>query len=208
MNFYNKWILPHLIDIAMRNEDVARYRAALLPQARGAVLEIGAGSGLNLPFYPPDVKRLYALDPSIELLKMAQAKSDSVAFPVAFLAGESEAIPLKDRSVDTVVMTWTLCSVRDPGRALAEMRRVLRPQGFLLFAEHGCAGDARVRHWQERLTPAWRTIAGGCHLNRQVDRLIEAAGFAIATLHTGYANRLRPLSYMYCGQAMPRQDGG
>lgn len=203
MNIYDRWVLPHLIDIAMRHAEATRYRTAIVPKAHGDVLEIGMGSGLNLPFYSSEVKRLYALDPSKELLTMARMKVSAVAFPVEFLACSSEAIPLADGSIDTVVMTWTLCSVRDPAKALSEMRRVLKPGGSLLFAEHGFSCEARIQGWQQKLTPVWKKIAGGCHLDRRIDKLIVASGFDITELQTGYANGLRPLSYIYSGEAQP-----
>lgn len=206
MNIYDRWVLPRLIDVAMRNAEATRYRAEIVPAARRDVLEIGVGSGLNLPFYSSSVKRLYALDPSKELLEMTRKKVGAAKFPVEFLACSSEAIPLEDNSIDTVVMTWTLCSVRDPAKALREMKRVLKPGGALLFAEHGFSCEARIQGWQRHLTPAWRTIAGGCHLDRQIDKLILASGFDITELQTGYANRLRPLSYMYSGQARPANN--
>lgn len=206
MSIYDRWVLPRLIDVAMRNAEATRYRAAIVPKAHGDVLEIGVGSGLNLPFYGSGVKRLYALDPSKELLEMTRKKVGTARFPVEFLACSSEAIPLEDNSIDTVVMTWTLCSVRDPAKALREMKRVLKPGGSLLFAEHGFSCDARVQRWQQQFTPAWKKIAGGCHLDRRIDKLILSSGFDITELQTGYANRLRPLSYMYSGQAQPASN--
>jgi len=203
MNWYEKWILPRLTDLAMRNKETTRYRSRMVPQAYGGVLEIGVGSGLNLPFYETTVKRLLALDPSEELLKMAKKKADAAAFPIEFLPHTSEAIPLDDCCLDTVVTTWTLCTIPDPARALQEMRRVLRPNGTLLFAEHGLAPDAGVRAWQERLNPLWGKVTGGCNLNRKMDELIRASGFRIVELDTGYAKGLRPMSYMYSGRAQP-----
>ena len=162
MSLYERWLLPRLLDLAMRNEVASRYRAQLVPQARGTVLEVGVGSGLNLPFYGHGVESLFALDPSEALLKMARGRARSAPFRVEFIARSGEEIPLPDDSVDTVVATWTLCTIPDPVRALGEMRRVLRPRGALLFAEHGIAPDARVRAWQSRLDRVWRRLAGGC----------------------------------------------
>ena len=203
MSFYDKWILPRLVDIAMRNKEATRYRSQIVPQARGTILEIGVGSGLNLPFYGTGVERIYGLDPSEELLKMARKKARGVTLPVEFLAHSGEEIPLDDGSVDTVVTTWTLCTIPDPVRALKEMRRVLKRGGTLLFAEHGLAPEARVQGWQQRLNPLWGSITGGCNLNRKMDALIEAGGFRIGTLETEYAKGLRPMSYIYAGRAQP-----
>lgn len=203
MNVYERWVLPRLTDFVMRNKEAARYRSQVVPDARGTVLEIGVGSGLNLPFYGTEVSRLFALEPSGELLRMARKKAHAAPFPVEFLAHSSEEIPIDDCTFDTVVMTWTLCSIRDPLKALREMRRVLKPGGMLLFAEHGLAPEASVRAWQERLNPLWRKLTGGCNLNRKLDDLIRVAGFTIVHLDTAYAKGLRPMSYIYSGRAQP-----
>jgi ubiquinone/menaquinone biosynthesis C-methylase UbiE len=204
MGIYQKWIVPRLVDVAMRNRAATRYRSLIVPKACGAVLEIGFGSGLNLPFYGAGVEHLYGLDPSGELLAMAWKKARAVAFPVDFLAHASEEIPLDDSSVDTVVMTWTLCSVADPVKALKEVRRVIKSGGTLLFVEHGLSPESRVQAWQQRLNPLWRKLTGGCNLNRKMDQLIRTAGFDLAELKTEYAQGPRPLTYMYSGQARPR----
>jgi ubiquinone/menaquinone biosynthesis C-methylase UbiE len=203
MSIYDKWILPRLTDLAMRNREAARYRSQLVPQACGAVLEIGVGSGLNLPFYGAAVNRLFALDPSEELLRMARKKAEAMVFPVEFLTHTGEEIPLGDRTLDMVVTTWTLCTIPDPLKALKEMKRVLKPGGTLLFAEHGLAPEPGVQAWQQRLNPAWRRFTGGCNLNRKTDDLIRASGFTIVELETAYAKGLRPMSYIYSGRAQP-----
>ena len=196
-----KWILPRLVDVAMRNRAATRYRSLIVPKARGTVLEIGVGSGLNLPFYGSGVEHLYGLDPSEELLAMAGKRARAIAFPIDFIAHASEEIPLDDRSVDTVVMTWTLCSVADPVKALKEVRRVIKSGGTLLFVEHGLAPEIRVQAWQQRLNPLWSKLTGGCNLNRKMDQLIRTAGFDLAGLKTEYAEGPRPFSYTYSGQA-------
>lgn len=201
MGLYERWLLPRLIDLAMRNKEVTRYRGKLVPAAGGDVLEIGAGSGLNLRFYGPQVRRFHALEPSAGLLRMASRKLPRVAFPVEMLEGSAEQIPLADRSIDTVVTTWTLCSIADVEKALRELRRVLRPGGSLLFVEHGRAPDAGVARWQDRLEPVWKPLAGGCHLTRRIDRLIGAAGFEIVELENEYLKGPRPMTYTYCGRA-------
>jgi ubiquinone/menaquinone biosynthesis C-methylase UbiE len=204
MNAYERWILPPLLDLAMRNSEVTRYRERLVPEARGEVLEIGIGSGLNLGFYGTAVERLTGIDPSEELLRMAQSRLRDARFAVRFLAQPCEQVPLEDRSVDTVVTTFTLCSVADPAQAMREMRRVLKPSGQVLFAEHGLSPDAGVRAWQRRLNPVWRPLAGGCNLDRDIGALISAAGFRFASLDAGYARGPRPMAYVYSGRALPR----
>lgn len=206
MSFYRSYILPRLLDLAMRNREVARYRSQVIPQARGTVVEIGIGSGLNLPFYGGDVERLYGIDPSEELLHMADKKARAAAFPVELLPHSGEALPLEDRFADTVVTTFTLCTIPDPLAALQEMRRVLKPEGVLLFAEHGLAPDASVERWQHRLNPLWSKITGGCNLDRQMDALIGSAGFSVTELETEYAKGPRPMSYVYAGRAAPPSD--
>jgi SAM-dependent methyltransferase len=203
-NLYNRCVLPGLINFAMMRGEATRLRAAYVPAASGAVLEIGIGSGLNLPFYTAAVTRLYGVDPSAELLAMARKKTATAPFPVELFNQDADRIPLADASVDTVVVTWSLCSIADPVAALSEMRRVLKPAGTLIFVEHGLAPDASVRKWQNRLTPFWRRFTGGCHLNRKMDDLVRGAGFTIADLRTEYVPGPRPLTYMYEGQARLR----
>ena len=186
MGFYERRILPRLIHVGMHQKQLLPLREQLVAGARGRVLELGIGSGLNLPFYRRELDLLLGLDPSRELLQMAKRQSSWVHFPVELSEGRAEDIPLEDRAVDHVVMSWTLCSVADPVRALAEVRRVLRPGGTLLFVEHGRAPEPRVRRWQDRLTPLWRRLAGGCHLNRPVADLIHGSGLRLADLETGY----------------------
>jgi ubiquinone/menaquinone biosynthesis C-methylase UbiE len=169
--------------------------------AEGQVLEIGVGSGLNLPFYPTAVTAIVALEPSAHLVAMARRSALASATPVRFLEASAEAIPLADASIDCVVTTWTLCTIPRALDALDEMRRVLRPHGRLLFVEHGLAPDARVRRWQDRLTPAWRTLSGGCHLNRPIQTLIERAGFRVERLDTGYMPGPKPMTFLYEGSA-------
>ena len=200
MSFYAKHILPSLIDLAMRNKETARVRAECIPQARGDVLEIGIGSGLNLPFYSSQVRRVYGLEPSFELQRMARALDAPVV--VEFLSQSAEdPVPLANSSVDTVVITWTLCSIANAPKALQQIKRVLKADGRLIFVEHGRAPDPGVVAWQDRLTPVWKRVCGGCHLNRKIDELIEAAGFQITELKTCYLRGPRPMTYTYQGFA-------
>lgn len=200
MGLYSNRVLPWLTALTMRNRLLAPYRERLVPQARGRVLEVGVGSGLNLPLYGPAVELVIGLDPSAALLDRAAAMARSASRPAAFVRAAAEAIPLAGDSVDTIVMTWTLCSIPDAPRALAEMRRVLKPDGVLLFVEHGLSNEDRVAAWQHRLDPLWLRVS--CHLDNPVDRLLRESGFALDALQTGYLGRgPKPLSYMYEGRA-------
>ncbi|WP_018238400.1 class I SAM-dependent methyltransferase [Ensifer sp. BR816] len=202
MGIYSDVILPKLCDLSMRNERLHPYRERVIGAAEGRVLEIGSGSGLNLPFYRPVVREVLALEPDPALLTMARRVPYSGP-TVNFIEASAEAIPLDDKSVDTVVTTWTLCTIPGAATALAEMRRVLRPQGKLLFVEHGLSPDRGVRWWQDSLTPVWRRISGGCHLNRPIRSMIEGGGFRIDRIETGYMRGPKPMTFMYEGSARP-----
>jgi len=166
------------------------------------VLEIGIGSGLNLPFYSSEVRHVYGVDPSIELQRMAAKKTSAVPFQVTFFAQSAEnPIPLPDSSIDTIVMTWSLCSIPDPAASLQQMKRVLKGNGRLFFIEHGSSADAGMKVWQDRVTPFWKRIAGGCHFNRKIDDLIRAAGFQITEQRNFYLPGPRPMTYTYQGVA-------
>jgi ubiquinone/menaquinone biosynthesis C-methylase UbiE len=204
MSFYDDHILPHVINLAMRNRELRPYRERVLSQAHGRVLEIGIGSGLNLPLYGPRVDAILGLDPAARLLRMAQDAANRSKIPVTLISGSAHAMPIDRGSIDTLVTTWTLCSIPDAGAALQEMRRVLTPNGRLLFVEHGSAPEESVRKWQNRLTPVWKRIGGGCHLNRPIRTLIENAGFRMIRLDTGYAKGPRPMTFFYEGCAAPQ----
>ena len=182
MGFYQDQVVPLLTSLSMRNENLAAYRQRVVPEATGRVLEIGIGSGLNLPLYSPKVvQQVIGLEPSPKLLEMAR-RVERHGLSVDFVEGSAEEIPLENASVDTVVTTWTLCTIPDPDSALRQMRRVLKPGGHLLFVEHGRARDPKVVWWQDRLTPIWKRIGGGCHLNRPISSLIAGAGFRLERL--------------------------
>ncbi len=185
----------------MRNEVLVPYRRRIVPAAEGRVLELGIGAGANLPLYSTAVREVIGLEPSANLLAMAREAARPLARPIALLESSAETIPLDDASVDTVVSTWTLCSIPEVARALVEVRRVLKPSGQFLFVEHGRSPDANIRRWQDRLTPLWKRLAGGCHLNRAVPSLIEGAGFRIDQISTGYMRGPRIATFMYEGRA-------
>jgi ubiquinone/menaquinone biosynthesis C-methylase UbiE len=199
---WQRHVLPFLIDRVMRHRRFLDLRRRIAGEASGRVLEIGIGSGLNLPFYGRRVEHLTGIDPSPALLGKARARSQWVGFPVRLLEGSAEALPLDDASVDTVVSSWTLCSIPDVESALAEIARVLRPGGRFLFVEHGLAPEPRVARIQHALTPAWRRIAGGCHLDRPIDTLLRQAGLEPERLETGYLlPGPRAFTYHYLGRA-------
>lgn len=206
MSLYERYVLPRLIDLAMRNKAVEADRARVIPLAAGTVLEVGIGSGLNLPFYGRAVERLYGVDPRRELWALARERIARAPVPVEFVQASAERIPMGDRSIDTVVMTWTLCSINEPRLALLEVKRILKPGAQLIFVEHGLAPDARVVAWQDRLNPVWRRVAGGCNLNRKIDRLIVDAGFQLTESEQGYGAGPRPMAYLYRGVARPAAD--
>ncbi len=201
MSFYARCVLPKFIDLAMRDKAAAARRSVLVPKATGSVLEIGIGSGLNLPFYTSAVTHVRGVDPSAELLAMARKKIDHLPFRVELVCESAELLSVDSGSIDTVVMTWVLCGIPNPLAALFEMRRVLKPEGRLLFVEHGRSPDPGVEAWQRRLNPFWKKFAGGCNLDRGIEELIRSAGFRITELHNAYLPGPRPMSYTYEGSA-------
>jgi len=203
MGLYTKFVLPRLLDLAMRNQEIARLRAEWIPRARGGVLEVGIGSGLNLAFYSSEVHYVLGVDPSRELLALAHNRIRLAPFKIDLLLQSAEhALPLTDGSIDTAVVTWTLCCMTDPLQALLEMNRVLKPEGHLIFVEHGRAPDSNVAIWQDRITPLWKHVAGGCTLNRKMDQLITTAGFQVAELATEYTRGPRAMTYTFQGVAL------
>lgn len=203
MGFYQNRIVPCLIHLSMRQKNLVPYRHQVIAAAEGRVLEIGIGSGLNLGLYGDKVEQVIGLDPSPKLLGMARDAARRASPTVELLEGSAEQVPLEDRSVDTVVTTWTLCTIPDAECALSEARRVLKPSGRLLFVEHGQAPEAGVRRWQNGLNPVWKRISGGCNLNRAIGEIISHAGFDIERLETGYMKGPKPMAFMYEGTARP-----
>ena len=202
MGLYGKYVLPRVVHLACSARPNMRQREKLVPLASGRVLEVGMGSGLNLPFYDARrVTKVWGLEPSPEMSKMASAAVEAVAFDVEFVSAGGEQIPLDSESFDTVLMTFTLCTIPDAERAMREIARVLKRGGQLLFCEHGAAPDAGVRRWQNRIDPLWRRLAGGCHLNRDIPGLIRRGGFEITRMDTMYIPGWRPASFNYWGAA-------
>jgi ubiquinone/menaquinone biosynthesis C-methylase UbiE len=205
MSFYDHYILPVLLDFAMRQKTIRRQRAKIVPQASGRVLEVGIGSGLNLEFYDPDkVTEVLGLDPSAEMKSRARKRVAAARVPVSFVGLSGEEIPLESASVDTVLFTYTLCTIPKPLAALDEMRRVLKPGGQLLFCEHGRAPDQDVFETQMRIEPTWSKWTGGCHLTRDVPDLLTQGGFAIDRLDTMYLPGPRFGTFNYWGSAQIR----
>jgi ubiquinone/menaquinone biosynthesis C-methylase UbiE len=205
MGLYQRYVLPRLIHCVCGSPVIEHQRRLVVPRAHGQVLEIGFGSGLNLPHYRRgQVERLWALEPSAEMRSLAAPRIAASGLDVQLLDLPGEAIPLPEHSVDCVVMTYTLCTIPDAAAALAQVRRVLHPGGRLLFCEHGAAPDTGVRRWQDRLDGAWCRLAGGCHLNRDVALLIESAGFRFEGVRSRYLpGTPRFAGYNTWGSALP-----
>ncbi|HJW42426.1 MAG TPA: class I SAM-dependent methyltransferase [Rhizomicrobium sp.] len=187
MGFYDRHILPRLLDAAMSAKPITYQRRKVVPRAEGRVLEIGFGAGHNLPYYDAaKVERIWALEPSAEMRARAANRVASTSIPLEFLDLPGEQIPLDSESADTILITYTMCTIPDVMTALGEMRRVMKPTGRMIFCEHGEAPDAGVQRWQRRITPVWKTIGGGCHVGRPIPRLIRDAGFVVGDMETMY----------------------
>ena len=203
MGFYESKILPHMLNKGMQQTPFPKERERLIPRAHGKVLEIGIGSGLNLPYYQ-GIESVTGVDPSHELGEMARQRAAQVDFPVEHRPISGEDLPLDNASFDCAVITWTLCTIPDPGTALREVRRVLKPDGDLLFVEHGLADAPSVQKWQHRVNRIWPKFTGGCNLNRKIDDLITSAGFRIDDIDTGHRpGALKIATYFYHGRAKP-----
>ena len=202
MNLYDRYVLPRMIDFACGMGAVMKTRAQIVPLASGRVLEIGIGTGLNLSFYDATkVSEIIGVDPAVDMSKLARERAAKISIPVKTIALELGQIQTEDDSFDSIVCTFTLCTIPDAVAALKEMRRVLKPGGKLLFSEHGLAPDAPVVRWQNRITPIWKPLAGGCHLNRDIPALINAGGFTIQQLETSYLKGPKPMTWVYRGWA-------
>jgi len=202
VGLYADQILPRAINLALRGGEFAGPRARAAAGLDGEVLEIGFGSGLNIPYYPAGLKRVQAVDPAAAGRKLAAGRAAGCAVPIEYVGSDAEALPVPDASVDHVLSTWTLCTIPDAMRALAEIRRVLRPGGAFRFVEHGLAPDRGIARLQQRLTPLQRRAFGGCHLNRPIDQLVAAAGLELTQMDTYYMKGPRALGYTFEGVAV------
>lgn len=187
LSFYDKYILPKFLNCACGSKPINYQREKIVPLAEGTVLDVGIGSGLNIPYYNKSkIKYLYGLDPSIELLNLAKPLAKKNELEIEFLECGAEAIPLPNDSIDTVVITYTLCTIPDTQLSNQEIMRVLKPNGKLLFCEHGLAPDINIAKWQKRINPIWNKIAGGCNLNRDIPNLIRSSGLKISNMEEMY----------------------
>ncbi len=187
MSFYDKYILPKVLNCTCASKPIRYQRDKIVPLAEGVVLDVGIGSGLNIPFYNKSkINYLYGLDPSKELLDIAKSIANENQLEVDFLQCSAESIPLPDRSIDTVLITYTMCTIPDVALSNSEIMRVLKDDGKLLFCEHGLAPDKNIAKWQKRINPLWGKIAGGCNLNRDIPKLISSSGFKISNMEEMY----------------------
>jgi ubiquinone/menaquinone biosynthesis C-methylase UbiE len=205
MGLYSQHIFPRLMDWLMSGKEFHRLRDELLQAAHGNVLEIGFGTGLNLSHYPPShIASLSVIDPAIILPRTVQERIAAVSFPVETVHKTAEHLPYPDRRFDTIVSTWTLCTIPDPVQALTEAARALKPDGHFLFLEHGRSDDPRVAMWQDRLNPVQNIVGCGCNLNRRIDRLIEKSGLTLVTLDRFEMQDVPRIGgTMYRGSAVP-----
>jgi ubiquinone/menaquinone biosynthesis C-methylase UbiE len=201
MGFYEERVLPRLVDVALSGRALGRLRARVASRLEGQVLEVGFGSGRNVPYYGPAVTSVRAVDPATAARKLAAKRISASPVAVEYIGLDGERLPLEDACIDHVLTTWTLCTIPDASRALDEIRRVLRPGGALHFVEHGRSPDPKVARWQDRLTPIQRRVAGGCHLNRPIDQLIASAGLELSRLDTFSLRGPRVFGYMFEGSA-------
>lgn len=201
VGFYERSVLPRVVNVVCGTGEIARLRARVAAGLAGEVVEVGFGSGLNVPHYPPEVERVYAVDPSVTGRRLAAKRVAASPVPVEYVGFDGQDLPLKARSVDGALSTFTLCTIPDIDRALGEIHRVLRPGGTFHFLEHGLSPDARVATWQHRLTPVQRRVAGGCHLDRPIDRLLADAGFEVDEVRNYHLKGPKTFGYMYEGVA-------
>lgn len=205
MSWYEEKILPSLINMACSTKPTRRQREKIVPRAKGDVLEIGFGSGLNLPHYDRDrVRRIWGLEPSVGMRRLARDAISRGSLEVELIDLPGEDLPLDDNSVDTVLVTYTLCTIPEAVQALEGVRRVLKPEGELLYCEHGKAPDPGVLKWQERLNPTWKRFAGGCNIQRDIPAILDESGFVVEDDNRMYLPGLRALSYNYWGAARMR----
>ncbi len=202
MSLYEKYILPSAVNWACKQKPMNYQRKKIVPLAEGKVLEIGIGSGFNLPFYSKEkVSHLLAVDPSEELWKKNKVDIEKLPFDFEFVKAFAEDLPADTNSLDTVILTYTLCTIKETNLALEEIRRVLKPYGKLLFCEHGKAPDLAIQKWQNRINPLWKIVGGGCNLNKDIPKLIEGNGFQFNKIESMYIPGWKPASFNYWGAA-------
>lgn len=202
MGFYSEHLLPKIVHCACAREPVKQQRKTLIPKASGVVLDVGVGSGLNMPYYDNlRVKKVIGIDPHAQLLKKAFEICRTLPLDCELIKSSIEDLVLADKSIDTIVSTYTLCSVSDIEKAFAKFKKILKPGGTLLFSEHGLSPDPAISQWQNRLTPFWEKITGGCQLNRHIPTMIETGGFHIQSLKSDYLCGLRFACFNYLGSA-------
>lgn len=204
MGVYSKYILPKLTHWACSLNEITRARKKYVPLAKGRILEIGIGSGLNLPYYEPSkVEKIWGMDPSSQLIGLAKEQAAKMPFNIELIERSCEDIPIDNNSMDSVLVTYALCSIPDVLKALNEINRVLKPGGELIFCEHGRAPDDFINRWQDRINPAWTKVSGGCHLNRDIPKLIRKSRFKIVTYDEKYSSPLKLIGFNYRGVAIP-----
>ena len=204
MSLYSKYILPKVLDFCCATKPIRKQREKVVPLCKGIVLEIGSGSGLNFPYYKTSkVKKIFALEPDKEMIELARQETKKSSIEITFLQEYAERISLKDNSVDTILLTYSLCTIPDPISALKEMKRVLRSNGSLVYCEHGMAPESSIRKWQNRLNPINSYFSGGCNLNRDITQLITESGFKIRKSETMYLpGTTKLIGYNYWGTAV------
>ena len=203
MSLYEKYFLPKLLDFCCGMEGFQNKRSQIVPMAHGRVLEIGIGSGLNFDHYNFDkVEEIIGVDPAVSSVAMARSRSSQYNSKISFIESSAESIDLPSSTFDCVVIGYSLCTIPDPLKALAEARRLMKPEGSLFFMEHGLAPEQNIQKWQHRLTPGWKKIGGGCNLNRDIEALIKAGGFQFKSLSKKYIKGPKIAAFQYYGEAV------
>lgn len=203
MGIYEKYMLPKIINVVMQNPDMAALRRRVVPEAEGDVIEVGFGSGHNLPFYSDAVRSVTGIDPSVELKDLAVERISEARVPIEIVNQSAEEMPFENAHFDSAVVTWTFCTVPSAEKVLSELRRVLKPGGQLMFVEHGRSPDAKTAKWQDRVNPIWKPIGGGCNINRKIDEAIRNSGFNITDLDHPAIKGPAIMTYQYLGRAIP-----
>lgn len=203
MSLYEKYCLPKLLDFCCGMEGFQNKRSQIVPLAHGRILEIGIGSGLNFDHYNFDkVEEIIGVDPAVSSVAMARSRASQYNSKISFIESSAESIDLPSNTFDCVVIGYSLCTIPDPLKALAEARRLMKPEGSLFFMEHGLAPEQSIQKWQHRLTPGWKKIGGGCNLNRDIENLISTSGFQFKSLSKKYIKGPKIAAFQYYGEAV------